>query len=307
MFKFPAFALLSVVLLCCSPVDAQLFRRFAAPRQLPPPAQQYSPQVSGYRAQGAYSSPQQTYYKRVQVAPGRFAFVPVQPNGGAQQGGATPQDIARKQAKTTAENRKAQAAPQLEGPKSNSQVADRSRPSPGQASQQTQNAQTPNAQPQKPQQMYRRVTVYNSRTGQRSIRLIPIPSSQLAQQPYTYGQNRQGQGSANTNVVNGKLLPPVQVPNVPTGAAPIRLDSQVRQTTFNESSVQPGQPSVALVTPTVVQQRDAAVVMPVVPEPGSASDSSGDVGRQHSVLEFGDDVDRTAAEVGSLELAAPAN
>lgn len=307
MLKSMIIACLSVVVLLGSSVEAQLFRRFAAPRQSSPPAQQYAPQGNGYQPYGGNSAQQRTYYRRVQVAPGRFALVPVQPNAASQQAAPSPQDIARQQAEKNSKTERDQRAnsPSLEGPQSNSSIAAQAKTAPAK----TQPAQ----QAQQPRQMYRRVTVYNPRTGQRSVRLIPIPPNTLAQQPYVYGQSRGAapnqtvQSTAAAKVVNGQLLPPVQTAKVPTSAEAIRLDSQVKQAAFDNSPVRLGQPNVASATPTVVPEPQPVIATPAAPSVVSSSNAVSPVDGQFSVVDFGDEPDESSSADGGLELSPPAN
>ena len=311
MLKSMIIASLSVVILLSGSLEAQIFRRFAAPRQPSPPAGRYAPQGDGYQPYGGYAAPQRTYYRRVQIAPGRFALVPVQPNGTYQQGAPSPQDIARKQAEknTKPEPDRSADSPSLEGPRSTSSIT-------------TQNAVSPVGTPRGPQAqqtqpMYRRVTVYDPRTGQRSVRLISVPPNSLAQQPYVYGQNpaaamnqsaRQSSGSTDVaKVVNGTLLTPVQTAKVPTSMETIRLDSQVKQATFDQPPIRSGQPNVASVTPMVAPQPQPAIASPAVPAPVSPDDEVSPVDGQFSVLDFGDEPNDSSSADGGPGLAPPAN
>jgi hypothetical protein len=306
MFKCLPFALLGAVMFLVDCSEAQLFRRFAAPRA--PAVPSYRPAYNGqqYAPQRQIVQPQQaTYYRRVQVAPGRFALVPVQGNGAASQPTANPQDIARKAAAETSV--KQAKTPAIEGPQTGTSVVARTPVAP----------KVPTAA-QQTQQRYRRVTVYNTRTGQRSTRLIPIPSATLTQQPYVYGQNRAGQGRAVPKVVTGTLVPPAQAAGVGNPSSEIRLDSQVQPASLVESSAIVGQPQVASPIPlspepqlAVPPQRPAepqpAIATPLAVAETAVGGLSGDSATQHSVLVFDEETsDDSAADIG-LELSAPAN
>ena len=312
MFKCLPVALLGVVMFSCDSLEAQLFRRFVTPR--PPAVQQAVPNCRTQPAR-PYAVQPQAYYRRVQVAPGRFALVPVQPNGATnqfqQQAVAPQQPTAAPQQPTAAQQRPTAAFPQA-----NSVLVRQAQRAP---------VASPNVVPQTQQRRYRRVTVYNPRTGQRSVRLIPIPPSTLAQQPYVYGQQGAGQAASNPQVVRGTFITPPQ--NAPTQNLPaqtagianssneIRLDSQVQLTTFEEPPVVLNQPQPASVIPVSPQPQPASVI-PVSPEPqpaitpsldqtdgAPAIDTSG----QHSVLDFTGDASADSAGEIRLELDAPAN
>ena len=299
MFKCLPVALLGVVMFSCDSLEAQLFRRFVTPR--PPAVQQAVPNCRTQPAR-PYAVQPQAYYRRVQVAPGRFALVPVQPNGATNQ---FQQQAVAPQQPTAASL-----------PQANSGAVRQAQRAP---------VASPNVVPQTQQRRYRRVTVYNPRTGQRSVRLIPIPPSTLAQQPYVYGQQGAGQAASNPQVVRGTFITPPQ--NAPTQNLPaqtagtanssneIRLDSQVQLTTFEEPPVVLNQPQPASVIPVSPQPQPASVI-PVSPEPqpaitpsldqtdgAPAIDTSG----QHSVLDFTGDASADSAGEIRLELDAPAN
>ena len=309
MFKCLPFALLGAVMFLVDSSEAQLFRRFAAPRSpaVRPAASSYRPALSGqqYVPQRQIAQPQQpTYYRRVQVAPGRFALVPVQANRVTGQPTAAPQDIARKSGAGDSVNQA--KTPAIEGPQSSSSVVAR-----------TPAAPTVSTNIQQTQQRYRRVTVYNTRTGQRSTRLIPIPSTTLTQQPYVYGQNRAGQGVATPKVVTGTLVPPVQAV-VANPSSEIRLDSQVQPASLVESSSIAGRPQVAssiprspepqlAVPPQLAAEPQPAIATSIPRTETATGGLSSDSREQHSVLVFGDEAsDDSAGEIG-LELSAPAN
>jgi len=136
MFKCLPVALLGVAIFSGSSLEAQLFRRFVAPRPVAP-----QPAAPVYRTAPAQASnagpvaaPQRSYFRRVQVTPGRFALVPVQPNGAALQGQrvvapqsltVSPQDIARQAALQAAQQAAQQGSTQqtitvtLDGPQLN--------------------------------------------------------------------------------------------------------------------------------------------------------------------------------------------
>lgn len=305
MFKSLVIALLGVAIVSVSSVEAQLFRRFVAPRPnyVQPAQQSYRTVPSGryavqpQPAQARVVQPQaaqgQTYYRRVQVAPGRFALVPVQPNVANQgqpalaarkPGASAPQDIARQG-----------SGPSLEGPQANSVLASQNR-----------SAAVVPTQVQQTQQRYRRVTVYNTRTGQRSTRLIPIPSNSLTQQPYVYGQPVARRPEPTPQVVTGNLVPPAQPAINVASPNEIRLDSQVQPATFEEPSIVLNQPSDASVIPVSAEPQPA--IATTIPQPAAASNASVDnTDRQFSVLDSGDEAsDNSGDEIG-LELAAPAN
>ena len=317
MLKSITLACVSVLLLSSSSLEAQILRRLIGLRNSMPPAGNYAPpQGNTYAPSGVNQTPQQRYYRRVEVAPGRFALVPAQPIGASQepassqQAASSPQDIARKNSLSERGNQ--QPTLSLEGPRSSSSANIQVKAIPAQ-SVQAQPAPTNTVQSQTPRQMYRRVTVYNSRTGQRSVRLIPIPSSSLAQQPYLYGQNRVGQNPIATNIVNGTLRPPVQSSNVATASNvtaatnSVRVDSQVTQATFDDAPIRLDQPNVASATPTVIPEPQPAIVTTAVEPTVSLDDMAGDTKREYSVLDYGDGELSAATEEGGLELAAPAN
>ena len=307
MFKCLPVALLGVVMFSCDSLEAQLFRRFVTPR--PPAVQQAVPNCRTQPAR-PYAVQPQAYYRRVQVAPGRFALVPVQPNGATnqfqQQAVAPQQPTAAQQQPTAAQQRPTAAFPQA-----NSVLVRQAQRAP---------VASPNVVPQTQQRRYRRVTVYNPRTGQRSVRLIPIPPSTLAQQPYVYGQQGAGQAASNPQVVRGTFITqpqnlPAQTAGTANSSNEIRLDSQVQPTTFEEPPVVLNQPQPASVIPVSPQPQPASVI-PVSPEPqpaitpsldqtdgAPAIDTSG----QHSVLDFTGDASADSAGEIRLELDAPAN
>ena len=319
MFKCLPFALLGVVVFSVGSSEAQLFRRLLAPRAAAP-----QPMAPSYRAApgGPYAGqqqfaqpqvPQRNYYRRVQVAPGRFALVPVQPNGATNAGQQelprqqtpAPQDIARRAAQGDSVEQATTLS--LEGPQTSSQATARTVPAPAVSK-----------QIQQTQQRYRRVTVYNTRTGQRSTRLIPIPSATLAQQPYVYGQNGAGQPRANPRVVTGTLVPPAQPANVGIASNEIRLDSQVQQATVVEAPVFAGRPQAASAIPVspepqlAIQPQLAAEPQPAIATPlaraePATNDLAGGNSEQFSVLVSEEEAsDDSAADIG-LELAPPAN
>ena len=286
MFKCLPVAMLGVVMFSCGSVEAQLFRRFAVPR--PPAVQPAVPNCGAGQARPNAVQPQ-PHYRRVQVAPRRFAIVPAQSNGATnqfQQQAVTPQrpSVAPVPQANSVVTRKAPVEP----------VAS---PSGGEQT----------------QQRYRRVAVYNPRTGQRSVRLIPIPSSTLAQQSYVYGQQGAGQGAPNPQVVTGTFVSPGQNPQLQNSPAQarsvvdssneIRLDSQVQPATFEEPSVTLNQPQGASTIPVPPEPQPAITPSLDQPDSRAAGDSSG----QHSVLVFEDETSEDPAAEIRLELDAPAN
>ena len=318
MFKSLVIALLGVAVVSVSSVEAQLFRRFIGPRPnfVQPAQQNYRNVPSGRYAvqpqptrtrlvQPQQTQPQasqgQTYFRRVQVSPGRFSLVPVQPNVASQgqrsqataNSAASPQDIARQSIQQGSGVRP--KTPSLEGPQASSVLTAQFRPAPVT---QRQVQQTP--------QRYRRVTVYNTRTGQRSTRLIPIPSSTLAQQPHVYGQPSALQPAQTARVVTGTLVPPAQAQVSNNLANEIRLDAQVQPATFEEPTVALAPPKAVLVTSAAPEPQPA--IATTNSQPVAASNvSAGSSDRQFSVLDFGDEAsDSSGSEIG-LELAAPAN
>ena len=300
MFKCLPVALLGVVMFLCGSLEAQLFRRFVTPR--PPAVQQAVPNCRTQPAPTFAVQPQ-TYYRRVQVAPGRFALVPVQPNGATnqfQQQAVAPQQPTAAQQQPTA----AQQRPTASLPQANSGAVGQAQRAP---------VASPNVVPQTQQRRYRRVTVYNPRTGQRSVRLIPIPPSTLAQQPYVYGQQGAGQASSNPQVVTGTFVSPTQnaqAQNLPAQTAgtenssnEIRLDSQVQPTTFEEPPVVLNQPQPASVIPVSPEPQPAITPSLDPTDEAPAIDTNG----QHSVLDFTGEASADSVGEIRLELDAPAN
>jgi len=240
----------------------------------------------------------QTYYRRVQVAPGRFTLVPLQPNVASQAQPtpttaktSAPQDIARQNTQQGFGVNPGTLS--LEGPQANSVLADQTRPAP-----------VAPKQVQQTQQRFRQVTVYNPRTGQRSTRLIPIPSPTLTQQPYVYGQAGNTQGAPASQVVTGTLAPPAQSVQGASTANEIRLDTQVQPASFEEPSVVPNQPNLAAGI-SVSPEPQPAIATSSVQAPTSSPVDRSD--RQFSVLDFNDDASGSSGDEIGLELVAPAN
>jgi len=311
MFKSLVIALLGVAVVSVSSVEAQLFRRFAAPRPnyVQPAQQNYrnvpsgryavQPQPARVRVAQPQASQGQTYYRRVEVAPGRFTLVPLQPNVASQAQPtpapaktSAPQDIARQNTQQGSGVKSGTLS--LEGPQTNSVSVVRTRPAP-----------VAPKQVQQTQQRYRRVTVYNPRTGQRSTRLIPIPAATLAQQPYVYGQSGDTQRAPATQVVTGTLAPPAQSAQGASTANEIRLDTQVQPANFEEPSVGSNQPNLAAAISVSSPEPQPAIATSNVQAPTSSSVGGSD--RQFSVLDFNDDASGSSGDEIGLELVAPAN